>query len=141
MADASGKGDRAKRPLDESEIRTETRVGRRSVLTIIGGAGLAAGAVAMTGCVVVTRPAPVNNRHPRTSDGDPRDPAGGARTGYTDSDPTDGTWRGRNYTGITDGDGGNCMDPTGFGHGNTGITDSDGSGGGCTDAAGRGRGA
>lgn len=72
-----------------------------------------------------------------------------ARTGITDSDPSDAPGNGRGGgarviiqgggggTGITDSDGGPCADPAGGGRGHTGLTDSDA--GGCADPAGRGR--
>jgi len=53
----------------------------------------------------------------RSSDADPSDNAGNARTGISDSDPNDQGGHGSGSTGLTDNDAGSCADTGGYGRG------------------------
>lgn len=131
MADETFRKSDGKTPatLTDTDITTQRKVGRRSLLGMAGGAVLGAVALA-TGA----RP--------------------GMAQGYTDADQgqySDGPGRGRgpaprNSTGLTDGDQGNNADRPGFGRGaprgggggGSGVSDNDQ--GPNADGPGRGRG-
>lgn len=142
-------------PLQDKDIATRPKIGRRSALAAVGA--LAIGAVAT---VAGSRPAAAQLTD--ADSGSWADAAGagrgrgGYRTGLTDAD--DGNWRDqagfgrgaprgsqpapRYGTGLTDGDSGSWADPGGNGRGRggyrTGLTDGDT--GSWADAAGAGRG-
>jgi len=106
-SDKKAKGLSAGKPLAEDQIKSK-RVDRRTVLRSVGLAGLGAGALGVSGCVVV----PVGGT--------------GASVGRTDSDNgyiTDPVGYGRGApnayaTGRTDADrGGNIVDRGGYGRG------------------------
>ncbi|WP_417482855.1 hypothetical protein [Maricaulis sp.] len=108
------------------------KMSRRSFLTRVAGGTVAVGAVATVAGATMLQ---------RSSDADPSDSAGNARTGITDSDSgsyADQAGHGSGSTGYTDSDSGACADTGGHGRGNSGYTDSDS--GSCSDPAGRGRG-
>ncbi|MGK0265900.1 MAG: hypothetical protein ACI82N_000142 [Maricaulis sp.] len=105
------------------------KLSRRSFLTRVAGGTIAVGAVATVAGATMLQ---------RSSDADPSDNAGNARTGITDSDPNDQGGHGSGSTGLTDNDTGSCADTGGYGRGNSGYTDSDD--GNCADPASRGRG-
>jgi hypothetical protein len=103
------------------------KLSRRSFLARVAGGTIAVGAVGAAATATVMQ---------RYADSDPSD--GVARTGITDSNPSDDVNHGTSATGRTDSDSGSCADDAGYGRGNTGYTDSDG--GSCADPGGRGRG-
>lgn len=105
------------------------KMSRRSFLTRVAGGTIAVGAVGTVAGATMLQ---------RSSDADPSDSAGHARTGLTDSDPNDQANHGNSATGLTDTDSGSCADNGGHGRGNSGYTDSDS--GNCADPSGRGRG-
>ena len=120
---------------EEDVVSEETRIGRRSALSILGIAALGAGsATSLVGCFFDS---------PQY---------GGVGTGLTDNDSgqwADPSGNGRGgargvYTGLTDGDSGAYADPSGQGRGRggrggaTGLTDSDQ--GPYADPSGNGRG-
>ncbi len=89
-------------PLTEDQIKTK-RVDRRTLLRSAGLAGLGAGTLGVTGCVVV----PVGSGITDVDNGNITDPVGAGRGSPRAS-----------YTGITDRDwGGNITDPGGRGRG------------------------
>jgi hypothetical protein len=108
------------------------KMSRRSFLTRVAGGTVAVGAVATVAGASMLQ---------RSSDADPSDSGGNARTGITDNDSgnyADQAGHGSGVTGYTDSDTGSCADTASHGRGNSGYTDSDS--GGCSDPAGRGRG-
>lgn len=91
--------------LSEEQI-TSGRIDRRSVLRSAGIAGLGAGALGLSGCVVVPAGPVYGTGYTDADNGPIVDPVGsgrGPRRGY--------------YTGITDADNGPIVDPVGQGRG------------------------
>jgi len=137
MADESG--EKRKKTLEDGEIVTERRFGRRGALGMLG-ATVAGAAVASVGMAFAS---PKQAEAQSDSDtGRYADPAGRGRTGVTDSDGGPnadrvGHGRGRGRTGCTDSDGGQYADPAGNGRCQRNCSDSDG--GQYMDPAGRGR--
>jgi hypothetical protein len=94
-----------KKSLSPEEIVTESTVGRRAAVGLIGGIALGAGALtlgvtqtaqAIPGCTDRDPSDPAGNGRGRSiSDSDPRDPAGCGSRACSDSDPSDPAGRGR----------------------------------------------
>lgn len=126
-----------KKSLENEEIVSERKLGRRSTLGIIGASVAGAAAVTM-GAALLPRSAEAQSD---SDTGRYADPAGRGRTGVTDSDggpnaDRAGHGRGSGRSGITDSDTGPNADPAGNGRGRN-CSDSDG--GRYADPAGRGR--
>lgn len=126
-----------KKTLENEEIVSERKLGRRSTLGIIGASVAGAAAVSMGAALL-----PGSAEAQSDSDsGRYADAAGRGRTGATDSDSGPnadraGHGRGNGRSGVTDSDSGPNADAAGNGRGRN-CSDSDG--GSYADPAGRGR--
>lgn len=103
--DKKNKAPSAGKPLSEDQIKS-TRVDRRTVLRTAGIAGLGAGALGISGCVVIPVGPPIGSGYTDADNGPITDPGGNGRGGL----------RGY-YTGTTDADNGPIYDPGGQGRG------------------------
>lgn len=93
-----------KKTLDETEIQTDRKVGRRAAVALVGATvgavgltiGMTSTAHAIPGCTDSDPGDPAGNGRGRgISDSDPRDPGGCGRRSCSDSDPNDPGGRGR----------------------------------------------